>query len=61
MLSTTYKMKALMSIDAHSLMWGYKETMLSLVHNLIPGYVKFDQIGLLYTVSTYYFNVMVDV
>lgn len=48
-----YNTKALMNIDAHSYLWGYNDTLLTLVHDIIPGYITTDKIGLLDYVSVY--------
>ncbi|XP_026330435.1 scavenger receptor class B member 1-like [Hyposmocoma kahamanoa] len=49
MLTTRFKFKPLLNIDAHSFIWGYNETLLSAIHDIIPGYITYDKVGLLHT------------
>lgn len=53
MLHTGSKFKSLLNIDAHSLLWGYNDSLTSLVHNILPGYMPDEQFGLLSPVSIY--------
>lgn len=43
--------KAIINIDVHNYLWGYKDPLISLSHNFVPGLIYFDSIGLLDRVS----------
>lgn len=45
------KSKAIINMDVHNLMWGYKNPIITLCNKLVPGLVYFDSLGFLDRVS----------
>lgn len=40
-----------LNITVHDYLWGYQDTLVSLAHTVMPGYIDFSRFGLMDRVS----------
>ncbi|KPI99536.1 Scavenger receptor class B member 1 [Papilio xuthus] len=47
LLTRRYKSRAVVTLPVHDLLWGHHEPLLAFGHKLMPGWINFEQLGLL--------------
>lgn len=50
-LATSTKAQPILNLTVHDFLWGYKDNLVTLANNILPGYITFDRFGLMDRVS----------